>query len=590
MNVIEIKKFVFALSFAILTSFFLSFFYTQKTYADYNGARLIDDQVFLNYKSMSMDEIQKFLESRNSGLASKKQFFNCAQYGVDSIENKLYQTLGAPCNQLADPSKFIYYASQIYGINPQVIIATLQKEQSLITSPNPSDWQINQAMGYKCPDNGGCSSNSSFFYQIDNGATVLRLNYERSNKNTSWWPTISGYNCGQRNPSTFSYYRPSLYPKQYVDFYDDNNVLYRTYYIENASTTSLYCYTPHAYNNPRGEFGLAPFGSTGQYYSGSYNFVLFFEKWFGSTVRNLVTAPGLGIYQIENGMKRPFPNSITFLSYSYRWSDVVNISQSEVNQIPDGNPMTYNTSFRNGKLVTSPTKGIYLVENGLKRPFGNQITFISSYSYSNVFYLSDYELSLIPEGNAMGYNTHYRDGLLISVDGNSVFKVENGLKRGISSIEAFYSNGYKFIDIKKVSALELSLIPNGDLIGYNSMFRNGKLISNTLSGVYLVENGKKRPFPSDIVFISQNYSWSNILSVSSSEIGLLVDGEAMTYNVHFRDGRLVGTRNSGIYLIENGKKRPFPNAETFISYSYKWVDVLVLREDELSLIPNGLSM
>ncbi len=255
----------------------LSFGSSQQASAAYtNGSNIMDNRVFLNANSMNAAQIQSFLASKGSGLASRSFVLQC--YGANSQERQLYTSVGAACDQNMSAANIIYYASRIYGINPQVIMATLQKEQSLITTGNPTSWQLNQAMGYGCPTTGNCSGNSTFSYQIDSGTWVLRYHYERANGNNNWWSQSSSWVCGTEK----NFYKPNLYPGQNVRFYDGNNVLYRTYYLANAATSAFYCYTPHAYNNPRAEFGRPAYGTTGQYYSGSYNFVNAFESYFGS--------------------------------------------------------------------------------------------------------------------------------------------------------------------------------------------------------------------------------------------------------------------------------------------------------------------
>jgi hypothetical protein len=255
----------------------------KPAFASYDGGNLIDDHTMLNASTMSANDIQNFLASKGGGLANKTFLFDCAATDASEV---YYQNAGAPCGKIVPASTIIYYASQIYGINPQVVLATLQKEQSLITTTDPTDWQINQAMGYACPDHGGCGA-SDFLYQIDNGTWVLRLNMERARGNMTWWwhqitPWVCGYEHNDNNGIN-DFYRPNLYPSQNVDFYDQDGVYYRTHYIANAATSSLYCYTPHAYNNPNGEDGLPKYGTTGHYYSGSYLFVTSFERWFGPT-------------------------------------------------------------------------------------------------------------------------------------------------------------------------------------------------------------------------------------------------------------------------------------------------------------------
>lgn len=249
----------------------------HKAYAStYTNGHLIDNALLLNANAMSADDIQTFLASKSGTLKSSNFLMDCDVAGTTS--KQMYVSIGAPCGQTVSAARIIYYAGQIYGINPEAILATMQKEQSLVTDPAPTSWAYNQAMGYACPDSGSCSASSDFFYQIDNGTWALRYHYERANGNNTWWNT-SAWACG----TTKNYYSPNLYPKQNVKFYDDNGTLYATVYIENAATSSLYCYTPHAYNNPQGLYGRSAFGTTGMYYSGSYNFVYYYELWFGST-------------------------------------------------------------------------------------------------------------------------------------------------------------------------------------------------------------------------------------------------------------------------------------------------------------------
>ena len=275
----------FLLSLALFVGGF-SIATSQQASAAYDGGSIIDNGVFLNANSMNAAQIQSFLVSKGSGLASQSFLLQC--YGANSQERQLYTSVGAVCDQNMSAANIIYYASRIYGINPQVIMATLQKEQSLITTGNPTSSQLNQAMGYGCPTTGNCSGNSTFSYQIDSGTWALRYHYERANGNNNWWSASSTWVCGTEK----NFYRPSLYPGQNVRFYDGNNVLYSTQYLANAATSSMYCYTPHTFNNFPGcvpahgvsyDSSKPTIGNTGTCYSGSYNFVMYFEAWFGST-------------------------------------------------------------------------------------------------------------------------------------------------------------------------------------------------------------------------------------------------------------------------------------------------------------------
>jgi len=266
------------LSLPVLAALAIGLLFAKPAAADagYNGANLIDPSIFLNSTSMSPSAIQTFLVGKGGGLANYTVYFDCASTGTTA--SAMYSAAGAPCGQTVPASTVIYYAAQVYGVNPQVLLATMQKEESLVTDPSPASWQLNEAMGYACPDSGGCGA-STFLYQVDWGTFVLRKHYERLNGNANWWSSAPTEPCSIAT----RYYTPNLYPKQNVTFIDNSGVQYATYYLANPSTSSLYCYTPHAYNNPQGLYGLPKLGTTGGYFTGSYNFVISFNAWFGSS-------------------------------------------------------------------------------------------------------------------------------------------------------------------------------------------------------------------------------------------------------------------------------------------------------------------
>jgi hypothetical protein len=394
-------------------------------HASYNPNNLIDDIVFLNASAMNTTQIQSFLVDKGSYLASYS-----APRWIDGV--------------VVPASQIIYEAAQDYGLNPQVILATLQKEQSLVTNPSPSQAALDCAMGYYSCDWDNHPGARGFGPQVDFASWQLRHNYD-----TSSGIKPENYPC--KNPSIL--YSSGILPGATVTFNNYSGVPYKTIIIANAATASLYCYTPH----------VGPFSETG--YSGSYNFVISFEAWFGSTHRSLVGAfDGSGVYLIENDKKRPFPDGITFSSLGYKWADILFLSPTELSLIPDGTPVAYNAHYRDSRLITADGNAVYLVEYGAKRIFPSGAVF-SSYSWArwvDIIPLSALEVSLIPDGSAIPYNVNYRNNRLITADGNAVYLVEYGAKRIFPSGAIFSSYSWaKWADIVPVSALELSLIPDG---------------------------------------------------------------------------------------------------------------------------------
>jgi len=237
---------------------------------------LIDDSVFRDRNSMGTgaggaQAIQNFLSAEGSGLAGFSDVENC---GSTSGPHYSYYATYYACGQRASAAQIIYAAGQAYGINPRVILATLQKEQSLVTTPNPTAAQLNCAMGYL-----SCGSVSGFFNQVDNGTWQFKTDMELGSGNNWWGYTPASYPC---NGAT-RLYNNALKGGNNITFSDDNGTPYRNITLANMSTATLYCYTPYVYNNPNGLFGKPQFGTTGLYYSGTYNFVNSFVTWWGST-------------------------------------------------------------------------------------------------------------------------------------------------------------------------------------------------------------------------------------------------------------------------------------------------------------------
>ena len=100
-------------------------------------------------------------------------------------------------------------------------------------------------------------------------------------------------------------------------------------------------------------------------------------------------------------------------------------------------------------------------------------------------------------------------------------------------------------------------------------------------GVYLVESGKKRAFASGEIFERIGFKWEDVIEIPYNET--YIDGDLVT-------GRLDGTLikyvdQSGVYLVESGKKRAFASGQVFEALGFKWDDVIEILADEV--YPDG---
>src|SRR5690606_15136952 len=160
-------------------------------------------------------------------------------------------------------SDIIYRAQLACGISAKVILVTLQKEQGLVTSKDPSDWNLNYAMGQACPDTAPCDpAYMGIGVQIISGATQLKT-YKAANfarqpgvHNIQYSPTAS---CGTKRVT-----------------------------IKNYATAALYNYTPYTPNDAalRNLYGIGDGCSS----YGNRNFWRDYNDWFGSTRGSVVTS------------------------------------------------------------------------------------------------------------------------------------------------------------------------------------------------------------------------------------------------------------------------------------------------------------
>lgn len=253
---------------------------------NYNAGRIIDDSVFTNSSTMTVAQIQDFLNSKMP---------NCDTNGTaggsytnrDWIEDNLgisppyrcvrdyrenpstgannYGTWTNPAGSLSS-AELIYNYSKQFNINPQVLIVTLQKENGLITDNIPIPRQFQQAMGFGCPDNVApgqpvCDpAYNSFSNQLYQAARHFRGYID---KPAGWVVTFNtGWNDIMWNP-------------------DQPKCGSGPVYIENRSTVALYTYTPYQPNTAakNAQYG---YGDECSAY-GNRNFYLYFTDWFGTT-------------------------------------------------------------------------------------------------------------------------------------------------------------------------------------------------------------------------------------------------------------------------------------------------------------------
>ena len=133
-------------------------------HADFPGfdpGNLISETAFFNKNSMTEAEIKDFILTKNADCKPKagERCLKDLRVNATTLSNKRGTAQGG--TGLA-PWTVFYRAAQGFGVNPQVLIVTLQKEQSGVTKALPME-KWDKALGFACPDNRPCDTNYKGF-------------------------------------------------------------------------------------------------------------------------------------------------------------------------------------------------------------------------------------------------------------------------------------------------------------------------------------------------------------------------------------------------------------------------------------------
>jgi hypothetical protein len=151
----------------------------------FDRSSVVSDDNFRNGKAMSAASIQAFLNSQPGAL---KSYTGRDHFG-----------------KTKSAAQMISDACVRFDINPKVMLATLQKEQSLLSKKHPSQRQLDWALGAGKADSYTTSSMKGFGNQIYWGA-------QKFDKNARDWQSgathkVDGKSQACDNEGTFAQYR-----------------------------------------------------------------------------------------------------------------------------------------------------------------------------------------------------------------------------------------------------------------------------------------------------------------------------------------------------------------------------------------------
>ncbi|CDJ98895.1 conserved exported hypothetical protein [Microbacterium sp. C448] len=229
---------------------------------------LIDDALFYDGAAMTAAQIQTFLDQR-IGQCTNGQCINVLSAGISSRGSIVSARTG---NLVCSPfeggtmrvSEIIYRLQVACGISARVILVTLEKEQSLVSSRAPSDRNLRFAMGANCPDTAPCDpAYAGIGPQIVAGTTQLKT------------------------------YRAGAFSRQpgvhFIGYHPNAACGGTNLQITNYATAALYNYTPYQPNAAALRAGYGMGDGCSSY--GNRNFYNFYTDWFGAATNRNPNGP-----------------------------------------------------------------------------------------------------------------------------------------------------------------------------------------------------------------------------------------------------------------------------------------------------------
>ncbi len=370
--------------------------------SQFRAGNIISDSVFFDSSTMSAAQMDSFFRSKVSSCQSG---YTCLKDYRQNTPNRAADQYcngysGAPNESAAT---IIYKVAQSCGINPQVFVVMLQKEQGLITHTWPSQWRYDMALGQGCPDTAPCDPNyAGFFYQIYGAGRQMNIYAEGR------W---------------FTYYAPG---KTWNIRYNPNASCGSSpVYVENTATAALYYYTPYQPNRAALNAGYGEGDGCSAY--GNRNFFQYFTDWFGSTqAAPLVQGSGrTEVYLLSGGKKYRVSTLEDLTVLRSRFGGVRQVSPQYIDGLATGQDVS--------RYVHDPATGtLYLLE-----PDGTKHRFLSSEQVNRYGYAFSSYTNLDP-----GLIERFSTGAEMTDffrpwSSPDVYLYESGKKRHIATTESW---------------------------------------------------------------------------------------------------------------------------------------------------------
>lgn len=230
-------------------------------FSGFEPGDIISDALFFDADAMTEDEVAQFISTWNAGCVPGTDGTPCLADHSESTPDfaaDAYCPGGFEGASEDTAASVITKAATGCGVNPQVLLVVLQKEQGLITASGSSlsAARYDTAMGYACPDTSTCDAHySGFARQV--------------------WYAARQFSIYQQDPGQFEFQAGVTSDVLYNPDPDCGSAPVT---MANQATAGLYNYTPYQPDDD----ALSGSGGTCSSW-GNLNFHAYWKAWFGPT-------------------------------------------------------------------------------------------------------------------------------------------------------------------------------------------------------------------------------------------------------------------------------------------------------------------
>ncbi len=452
----------------IYLSVFLSPVFTFAQ-TEFNPNLILSDEEMQQCSAMGLREVQKFLETKESFLAT---------YYTTDIDN-IHKSA----------AQIIYEASQRYSINPKFLLVNLQKEQSLVMDNKPTQKQLDWAMGYAVCDS--CSMNDpriqkykGFAKQVDNAAGIIRWYYNNTNHGVvkkinspvfinnqevvpQSWATAFLYTYTPHLQGNKNFWRiwnnwfASIYPngtilqsdttKQYYLIADGKKRLFQNKNILLSRVDPALAVTI-----PDADLINYPDGSPISFPNYS------------------IIKTESGYYLLDYDAKRPFENEETLKKLGFNPQEIIEAKDADIAYYEKGPVITASNNKPQGVIykITDASNAHFLLKDSILYPLISAEIAKTNFPGLDIESKKKVDISKYPISDKL---ITFSDGTLLKMkDRNIIYVIEKGKKRRISDEDTFLAMGYNHKNLLTVELSTLLSMPEGESIYVNNTLASSK--------------------------------------------------------------------------------------------------------------------